>query len=677
MKKYLINGALALIVGFTYTSCKNNDVDYVPIAQQKTQAYAEAFKEMIGGEVDPNQNWGFETITISEEELAAVRAGSRAGTRAGEPEVVKKDQWENFPDRLDGNTVPPDVTTKEAEYVYQWFQNNPGLTIEGRPWSNFFLQQVYGTMNLQKKGIWHRYDQNYMANHPGATSNYYDEEFTDKGGMDYLTVGDGTTMTHVNDFNAESGGPWNIVYMKNSSALQFGYHSTWDNSERQRFKLAEIEVPGSCFTDGVARKGWYVGLSLLAEKEDNGKKVLGEQRKDYGDDWILKVVPGEGETEITNVGGGENSNSTTITNAKFERKKLMLQGRVFCEDLAKATRGDIDFNDIVFDARIWRVSEFTKTNGVDNNNDRLLRYEAEICLLAAGGTIPANVAKQDVHNLFGVGLTTMVNTVDDNSNVTITWGNSDTTRPVKNITFNMSDLIDDNTREISLDLIPIEVMWTTSDTNDAGIGQMKSVGLLGANVGDVPYKFCAPIGTAWASERNPIIEVYSGFADWAKGGSEPNWGNGTNLRYNNCPNGLSTDSKYVIGYTEEKQISSTSTTTTEIETVLWQGSRAMEYSAGGNNGKYAMVFNSKDIKVGDKMRIYGTKSTGNATLVLKNNENGWQDIVSINLSDLNNYKEIDVTEGMVNAMTSTTVNSWGRGCSITKITRWRKTVTTN
>ena len=104
MKKYLINGALALIIGFTYTSCKNNDVDYVPIAQQKTQAYAEAFKEMIGGEVDPNQNWGFETITISEEELAAaraaVRAGSRVGTRAGEPEVVKKDVWKNFPDKL-------------------------------------------------------------------------------------------------------------------------------------------------------------------------------------------------------------------------------------------------------------------------------------------------------------------------------------------------------------------------------------------------------------------------------------------------------------------------------------------------------------------------------------------------------------------------------------------------
>ena len=52
-------------------------------------------------------------------------------------------------------------------------------------------------MDKQKKGIWHRYDQNRVNN--GYASNYYDEEFTDKGGMDYLTVGDGTTMTHFTD----------------------------------------------------------------------------------------------------------------------------------------------------------------------------------------------------------------------------------------------------------------------------------------------------------------------------------------------------------------------------------------------------------------------------------------------------------------------------------------------
>jgi hypothetical protein len=282
----------------------------------------------------------------------------------------------------------------------------------------------------------------------------------------------------------------------------------------------------------------------------------------------------------------------------------------------------------------------------------------------------------------------MVNTVDDNSKVKITWGNSDTTSPVKHFTFDMTELITNNNGDISLDLIPIEVMWTTSDTNDAGIGQMKSVGHLGANVGDVPYKFCVPIGTPWASERNPIVKVYSGFAEWAKDSHapEPNWGNGSELCYNNdkgCPAGLpmidedNNNEAYTIGYTKEKQTWQERTTTTEIETILWQGSRAMEYSASGNNGQNAMVFNSKDIQVGDKLRIYGTKSTGDAKLELKNNESGWQIIADINLSDLNNYKEIDVTEGMVSAMTSTTVNSWGRGCSITKITRWRKTVTTN
>ena len=649
MKKYLINGALALIVGFTYTSCKNNDVDYVPIAQQKTQAYAEAFKEMIGGEVDPNQNWGFETITISEEELAAARAAVRAGTRTT---IKEKHDWESR-----GITKPTPLTETERQDVRHYFNTHKFSDNGTDPklseyWVEFVSREDTSTVMYHKNGT---------VTSWGVRNFTYDQFSVESKNKYYI---DPSGYEQVNDWNGDSHPTYFLEDVGTSKfRIWLSYTSEWNYN----------------YTIQSYKGNLYVAFDLYGSKwNDNGEEHMGETSLGYYNDYIVRLIPKDSEPEeITNVGGGETTDTETITNAKYERKKLMLQGRVFCEDLAKATRADIDFNDIVFDARIWRVSEFTKTNGVDNNDDNFLRYEAEICLLAAGGTIPANVASQDVHDLFGVGLTTMVNTVDGNSNVTITWGNSDTTRPVKNITFNMTELITNNNGDISLDLIPIEVMWTTSDTNDAGIGQMKSVGHLGANVGDVPYKFCAPIGTPWASERNSIVEVYSGFADWAKGGSEPNWGNGTNLRYNNCPNGLSTDSKYVIGYTEEKQISSTSTTTTEIETVLWQGSRAMEYSADGNNGKYAMVFNSKDIKVGDKLRIYGTKSTGNATLVLKNNENGWQDIVSINLSDLNNYKEIDVTEGMVNAMTSTTVNSWGRGCSITKITRWRKTVTTN
>jgi hypothetical protein len=364
MKKYLMTGIAALAITAAFTSCSHNDDIEVYTQEQIDKAkYDQAFLNYVGGSIAEGQDWGF----------SASIAGSRMTRAAGDPEVVKKDMWVNDPSKLNGATVPADVTTAEAAYVYEWFQKeeNKGLTESGKDWSNFFIQQVYGTMDQQKQGIWHRFDQNRINN--GYSSNYYDEEFSDKGGMDYLTVGDGQNMTHVLDFNAEKGGPWNIVYMKNSSALKFGYHGSWDSSDRQLFKLAEIEVPGTCFSDGVARKGWYVGLSLLAEKYDNGQKILGEQRKDFGDDWILKVVPGESNIEET------------------------YDIRIMGEDLSADDDGDFDFNDIVLDVKFAKAGETT----------------TQLCLRAAGGTLPLMIADNtewETHKLFKVSESVMVNT---------------------------------------------------------------------------------------------------------------------------------------------------------------------------------------------------------------------------------------------------------------------------
>ena len=361
MKKYLMTGIAALAITAAFTSCSHNDdIEVYTQSQIDKAKYDQAFLNYIGGKIAEGQDWGF----------SASIAGSRMTRAAGDPEVVKKDMWVNDPSKLNGATVPADVTTAEAAYVYEWFQKeeNKGLTESGKDWSNFFIQQVYGTMDKQKQGIWHRFDQNRTNN------KNWDEEFSDKGGMDYLTVGDGQNMTHVLDFNAELGGPWNIVYMKNSSALKFGYHGSWDSSDRQLFKLAEIEVPGTCFSDGVARKGWYVGLSLLAEKDDNGKKILGEQRKDFGDDWILKVVPGESNIEET------------------------YDIRIMGEDLSATEAGDFDFNDIVLDVKFAKTGETT----------------TKVCLRAAGGTLPlyiiAGGESFEVHDLFKVGTGVMVNT---------------------------------------------------------------------------------------------------------------------------------------------------------------------------------------------------------------------------------------------------------------------------
>jgi hypothetical protein len=58
MKKYLINGALALFAGAFVVGCAEKESDFVPLAEQKAKAFEEVFKEVYG-EIDPYQRWGF------------------------------------------------------------------------------------------------------------------------------------------------------------------------------------------------------------------------------------------------------------------------------------------------------------------------------------------------------------------------------------------------------------------------------------------------------------------------------------------------------------------------------------------------------------------------------------------------------------------------------------------
>lgn len=343
-----MTGVAALAFAATFTSCSKTDLyDENKINEQKeanlNQKYAEAF-EAAFGKVGANVDWGF---------------SSQAKTRS----VIKKDM-PGYPST--GN--PAAITQKEAEFVTNWFQNNPGLSEEGKPWKNFYVQFVSGDQT-NKKGIWHRYDQNRINN--GYDSNYWDEEFTDNGGMDKLHVGatqDQNATDHINDFNAKTGGPWDVAYVKNGSAMQWGYHSSWGEDSKSPngdgyywyFKMAEIEVPGNCFEDGKARVGCYVGLSLYGKKYDNGDKELGYQRLQYAEDWILKV-----------------------TNAD---KPLY---RVIAEDLSANDAGDFDFNDVVFDVVKYEGGKTT------------------LRLQACGGTLPLKIGSTngvggiDVHGLFG------------------------------------------------------------------------------------------------------------------------------------------------------------------------------------------------------------------------------------------------------------------------------------
>ena len=649
MKKYFINGALALIVGFTYTSCKNNDVDYVPIAQQKTQAYAEAFKEMIGGEVDPNQNWGFETITISEEELAAARAAVRAGTRTT---IKEKHDWESR-----GITKPTPLTETERQDVRHYFNTHKFSDNGTDPklseyWVEFVSREDTSTVMYHKNGT---------VTSWGVRNFTYDQ-------FSVESKNNPSGYEQVNDWNGDSHPTYFLEDVGTSKfRIWLSYTSEWNYN----------------YTIQSYKGNLYVAFDLYGSKwNDNGEEHMGETSLGYYNDYIVRLIPKDSEPqqeEITNQGGGVSTSSTTVQ--KIYRKTLMLQGRVFCEDLANAKRADIDFNDIVFDARIWKITKFTRTtkDGISNDSpDDFVKYEGEVCLLAAGGTIPAKVAYKDVHELFGVGLTTMVNTVDGNSNVKITWANSEAEKKPVTFTFDMTSLITQNGDKASLDLIPIEVLWTSNDPNDASIvGTMQTVGNLDANVGNVPYKFCVPIGTPWASERNPITSVYSGFADWAKkAGNEPSWTNGVNCYQNKA--GLPTDSKYQKGYWEVYKSEEKPETTTTSEIIFWKGSSPIVFADNDNgSNKTIEMIDTYNFQVGDKIRVYTTGIKNNAWISvhgLFNNDSQWRKY--LDFAPSGEYNEFTVDQSMLNNITKK-IAIWGRGCSITQISRWRKTVTTN
>ena len=126
-------------------------------------------------------------------------------------------------------------------------------------------------------------------------------------------------------------------------------------------------------------------------------------------------------------------------------------------------------------------------------------YYAEIVLLATGATIGASVAGEEVHNAFGVGHTTMVNTVGGSSTA---FGSYVNKTPVylgelKRIKFP------------SLDAIPITVLWNTGIDGATKLRTFNTAA--GSAFAGAPQKFQVPIGTSWAQERIRIDKAYPGF----------------------------------------------------------------------------------------------------------------------------------------------------------------------
>lgn len=195
----------------------------------------------------------------------------------------------------------------------------------------------------------------------------------------------------------------------------------------------------------------------------------------------------------------------------FTETQLVEQGRVFCEDLGTRSSNDVDFNDVVFDAYIYKVNTGTKTtikkNGVffsENVEMTGTSYYANIILLAAGGTYPLTVAGTEIHTALGATSTSViVNTCSsDEDAYSNPYINTTSAKDLGNI----PDIT-------SIKAIPIIVK----------IGD--EVHELTAEQGEAAEKICIEkIGTKWTKERKKIKFAYD-FQSYVNDASKKFWDN--------------------------------------------------------------------------------------------------------------------------------------------------------
>ena len=682
MKKYLIKGLLALVVGGFTASCADKDGDYVPVGQQKATAYADAFKELIGGEVAPNHDWGFTKTSLVDE---------TASTRVAE---TNANEWFSGTNpKFSGLVEPAPITDREEEVVTKWFKDNRYPSSDPISLSTFFVQQVhYGTQVYTAVGDNNTTYEVTGGNHMDWLCAYsnternvtswspYTEEAVSVAGYD----------DHINNFNTSAPERSGIQLMMYSSTSRFGFSESYNtnpvregdavSSENKRlyynYVLKAIQV------DGVW--GYYVGFDYESHGDRGDYDPNG-----YYDDRIVKIVPGDGVITFT-PGGGSSSSSTSTRTDRIERRRLVSQGRIFCEDLgtdaARMTKSDIDFNDAVFDAKIWRLGQYDVTyvngnyssetdylegiydNGLENGK---FKYIAEIRLLAAGGTVPLKIGGKygfEIHAKFGEGNnrtiahTTIINTMGAPSQANFSTTVSTETCDAVTVEVDITSLVAGKS-EIGLDIIPIDVEWVSQT------GQ--SVGELTADFGKAPQKLCVPIGTPWVYERIPITDAYKDFAAYATSRTPLFWDGTKNesLLYPSLPEGMTPETGETFNvntnpYHDRVVTQGTTTTTTVTETVLWEGEFTAANASGGSNSEEFTLY-SKDFAVGDKMRIYG-EATGNDPWVsIHAVVNGsWKKYADCVITSP--YTDIVVTQDMINEMTLKTA-LWGKFCKVTKI----------
>jgi len=287
MKKLFLMGFVALGLA----SCVS-DKEVAP--QTQDQKYEKAFEALVGGQVNPNVNWGFNDQQVATFDADGKFIGMRGVNANG-------NEWGLYVE------VPQPLTQDQKDIVTEWFkshENPEGVAVN---WSDFFVQQVY-------KGEWGS-NMNYL--YCGSdTDHTYNFNAGDAGTYGNVCYG---LKPNARDNNDRIYGSDKIEFMVNSSTEYFGFHNSFDS---YFYKDNYVIIPGDIIDSSVAGM-FFVGFDFEANGQADNQKVA---RDYFFDNWIVKITPGMYK----------------------ERERVMVEDLI-ANNLSQIDKSDWDFNDAVFD----------------------------------------------------------------------------------------------------------------------------------------------------------------------------------------------------------------------------------------------------------------------------------------------------------------------------------------
>jgi len=453
MKKYLMFAFAALAFVGCSKSTDVSDANRTPQGDKYANAFAETF-----GNINPNVNWGFTPMTVY----------SATTTRGAN---VNRNEWGTGSGFGGSVAVPknvndPSVNSNEQTLVYNYFnkKREGAVNQNNVNWSDYYITEVWKGTHVDKDG---NGNDVLGSDHMNHLQVRYGEGSIDANGN---LVG---AWEHANDFNGANqntsfesafGKIEGHTFMYSSGTLDFAYHNSIDSKYHNEY----IIIPGAEI-DPTLADYYYIGFDFYATHPtgQEANKNMDVARDWYFTDWIVRISP-----------------------AEFKNAQRVMVEDLIATSLANVDKSDWDFNDAVFDVAFFNESI--------NNANKLV---AHIKLHAAGGTMALTVGGKEVHSLFGVSTSTMVNT-----NAAGVGAAADGKAPVL-FTVIMGDA--DWTGTHTADEVPVFI----------GSTELK------AETGKAPQKIVTSTSTRWMKEKKLITTGYAKFADYVNSNSPMDWYN--------------------------------------------------------------------------------------------------------------------------------------------------------